>query len=240
MSIHIGAKTGEIAETVLLPGDPQRAKYMAENLLEGARCYSSVRGMLGFTGRYRGERVSIQGTGMGLPSCSIYVTELLAEYGVKRLIRVGSCGSIQAELQLRDLIIAMTASTDSNINLLRFQGSSFAPCASFPLLQAACDAAAARQAQVQVGSVLSTDLFYHDDPNFWKIWAAHGTLALEMETAALYTLAAKHQAEALAILTVSDNLCTGDISTAEERERSFTEMVTIALDAVVARTASAS
>jgi purine-nucleoside phosphorylase len=232
MSLHIGAGPTDIAETVLLPGDPLRAKYMAENLLEGATCYNKIRGMLGFTGTYKGKQISIQGTGMGMPSCSIYVHELLAEYKVRNLIRVGSCGSIQEQIELRDVIIAMTASTDSNINTLRFQGKSFAPCASYSLLQAACDAAKARSIPVKVGSILSTDLFYHDDPDYWRLWADHGILALEMETAAIYTLAAKFQANALSILTVSDNLCTGAKATSEERESSFTDMVKIALESL--------
>jgi purine-nucleoside phosphorylase len=206
---------------------------MAESLLKDATCYNRVRGMLGYTGTYRGARVSIQGTGMGIPSCSIYVHELLAEYGVRRLIRVGTCGSIQESIELRDVIIAMAASTDSNVSYLRFQGRSFAPSASYSLLKAACDAAAARKTPVKVGGVLSTDLFYHDDPEFWRPWADHGCLAVEMETAAIYTLAARFKAEALSILTASDNLYTGARSTSQERESSFTEMFTIALEAAI-------
>jgi purine-nucleoside phosphorylase len=233
MSLHIAAGPTDIAETVLLPGDPLRAKYMAENLLQDATCYNTVRGMLGFTGTYQGRPVSIQGTGMGIPSCSIYVHELLAEYKVRNLIMVGSCGSIQEDIELRDVIIAMTASTDSNINLLRFQGRSFAPCASYRLLKAACDAASARKIPVKVGSVFSTDLFYHDDPDYWRLWADHGILAIEMEAAAIYSLAAQFKANALAILTVSDDLCTGAKATSEERESSFTDMVKIALESVL-------
>ncbi len=230
MSIHIDAKSGDIAETVLLPGDPLRAKNIADNMLDNASCYNEVRGMLGYTGTYKGKRVSVQGTGMGIPSISIYVNELISEYKVSRLIRVGTCGSIQPDLKLRDVILAMSASTDSNVNRLRFQGMNFAPAADFGLLQSAYDVARRRNIEVRVGNVFSTDSFYHDDPEYWQVWAQHGVLALEMETSALYTLAAKYQAEALAILTVSDALPSGEKASPEERQQSFTRMVEIALE----------
>mgnify|MGYP005726799597 CR=1 FL=1 len=233
MSIHIGAKDGEIAESILLPGDPMRAKFVAENLLENAVCYNQVRGMLGFTGEYKGKRVSVQGTGMGIPSISIYAHELISEYKVKNLIRIGTCGSILPELHLRDVILAMSASTDSHINRLRFNGMDYAPTASFSLLKKAYDAATARGSDVHVGNILSTDTFYNDEPDSWKHWAEYGVLGLEMETAALYTLAAKFNANALSVLTVSDDIVRHEIATSEEREKTFTQMVEIALEAVV-------
>lgn len=230
MSIHIGAQPGDIAETVLLPGDPRRAKFIADNVLEDASCYSEVRGMYGFTGTWGGRRVSVQGTGMGIPSISIYVHELITEYRAKTLIRVGTCGSIQPGLGLRDVILAMSASTDSAVNTLQFGGRDFAPTASFSLLHGAYQAAQRRSTAVRVGSVYTTDTFYHVDPDYWKPWAAHGILALEMETAALYTLAARHGVEALTILTVTDDLLTGAAASAEERQTAVLEMVALALE----------
>ncbi len=230
MSTHIGAKEGAIAETILLPGDPLRAKYVAENFLEGAVCYNEVRGMYGFTGTYHGRKVSVQGTGMGIPSISIYATELISMYGVKRLIRVGSCGGMRPDLKLRDIIMATAASTDSSFNRLKFNGSDYAPAASFTLLKKAWEASEKLSIPVKVGTVLSTDTFYGDDPEFWKVWAAYGVLAAEMETAALYTIAAKFGAEALALLTVSDNIVTGEQTSSEEREKTFMNMMKIALE----------
>lgn len=233
MSIHIGAKAGEIAKTVLLPGDPLRAKYIAENILEKANCYNEIRGMHGFTGTYKGKKVSVQGTGMGIPSISIYVSELISDYQVSNLIRVGTCGSIQSYLKLRDVILVMAASTDSQVNKLRFRGMDFAPSASFDLLQNAYEVARARKIPLKVGNVLSTDTFYDDNPDSWKIWAEYGILALEMETAALYTLAARFRANALSILTVSDEILSGKRASAGEREKSFARMVEIALESAV-------
>ncbi|MFC1976202.1 purine-nucleoside phosphorylase [Chloroflexota bacterium] len=230
MSVHIGAKPGEVARTVLLPGDPLRAKYVAENMLENATCYNQVRGMLGFTGTYKEKKVSVQGTGMGIPSISIYVNELISEYGVKNLIRIGTCGALQPDLNLRDVLLAMSASTDSNINKLRFKGMDYAPTASFPLLKKAYDVAWQKNIMVKVGSVLTGDTFYADDPDEWKLWANFGVLAAEMETAALYTLAAKFKVNALTILTVSDSLVTHEAEPAEAREKSFRQMVEIALE----------
>ncbi|UCF09318.1 MAG: purine-nucleoside phosphorylase, partial [Candidatus Bipolaricaulota bacterium] len=191
MSIHIGAKSGEIAPTVLLPGDPRRAKHFAETLLEDAVCFNEVRGMLGFTGNHEGKRVSVMGTGMGVPSHSIYVHELINEYEVKTLIRVGTCGGLQADLGIGEVILAMSACTDSHVNRLRFGGMDYAPTASFPLLLRAYEAATSDGGRVRVGSILTSDTFYHDDPESWKLWAAFGVLAVEMESAGLYTLAAK-------------------------------------------------
>jgi len=230
MSIHIAAKPGEIAPTILLPGDPRRARFIGETLLEDASCFNEVRGMLGFTGRYAGKRVSVMGTGMGVPSISIYATELIREYGVTTLMRVGTCGALQPELKIGDVVLATAASTDSRVNQLRFEGRDFAPVASFPLLLRAHRAAAERRLDVHVGGILTSDTFYEDDPDWWKRWAAYGVLAIDMETAALYTLAAKHRVEALAILTVSDQIVTGARSSAEERERGFTAMAKLALD----------
>jgi purine-nucleoside phosphorylase len=230
MSIHIGAKPGEIAETVLLPGDPLRAKYMAETMLTQPVCYSQVRGMLGFTGLYKDKRVSIQGTGMGMPSMAIYAHELAAFYHAKRLIRVGSCGAIQPDLRLRDIILAMSASTDSSFNKLRFQGMDYAATASFRLLKKADDAAKKKGIVANVGKILSSDNFYGHDPEQWKLWASYGVLAIEMETAALYTIAAQHGIEALSILTVSDSLITGAEESSAARQQAFTAMFEIALE----------
>ncbi len=230
MSIHIGARPGDIAPSILLPGDPLRAKFIAETLLEDATCFNEVRGMLGFTGTYRGKRVSVMGTGMGVPSHSIYVNELISEYGVKTLIRVGTCGGLQPDLEIGDVVLAMAASTDSHINRLRFSGMDFAPTAGFNLLLKAYEAAKAGNVNVCVGNILTSDTFYHDDPESWKQWAAFGVLVVEMETAGLYTLAAKLGVDALSILTVSDSLVSGAQATSEQRERTFTRMIELALE----------
>ena len=230
MSIHIGAKKGDIASTVLLPGDPLRAKYIAENFLTDAICYNGVRGMYGYTGTYKGKRISVQGTGMGIPSISIYINELITNYKAKNLIRIGSCGSMQADIKIRDVILAMSASTDSNINKIRFYGMDYASTANFDLLKKAYDAALKKNIPIKVGSILTTDTFYNDDPNSWKHWANYGILAVEMETAALYTLAAKYKVNALSILTVSDSLVTREETTSEERQKTFSQMIEVALE----------
>jgi len=211
VSIHIGGKPGDIASSVLLPGDPLRAKFIAETFLQDAVCFNEVRGMLGFTGTYQGKRVSVMGTGMGVPSHSIYVNELISEYEVKTLVRVGTCGALQRELELGDIVLAMAASTDSHVNRLRFSGMDFAPTASFDLLMKAYQTANARGATVRVGNILTSDTFYHDDPDSWRIWATFGVLVVEMETTGLYTLAAKYGVDALSILTVSDSLASGRV-----------------------------
>lgn len=229
MSIHIGARPGEVAHTVLLPGDPLRARFVAENYLEDVIQYNEIRGMLGFTGRFRGHRVSVQGTGMGIPSINIYAHELIRDYGARNLIRIGSSGSMQAHVQIRDVVLAMSASTDSSINRHRFGGADFAPTASFELFQKALAAARERGMAVKAGSVLTTDEFYQDDPEFWKLWAEFGVLCAEMETAGLYTVAAKHGVNALSILTISDSLVSEQSLSAGDRERTFTDMVEIAL-----------
>lgn len=233
MSTHIAAKPGEIAEAVLLPGDPLRAKFIAETFLENPVRYTEVRNMFGYTGTYKGARVSVQGTGMGMPSLSIYVNELFRDYGVKKAIRVGTAGSLQEHVKLRDLVIAMSASTDSAVNQVRFRGMDYAPTSSFALLKKAYDAAVARGWTPHVGSVLSSDSFYTEDPEEWKLWARFGVLAVEMEAAELLTLAAKYRREALAILTISDSLVAGEATSAEERQTTFTKMMEIALDAAV-------
>ena len=230
MTIHIGAKQGQIAPTILLPGDPLRAKYFAETLLQDVSCFNQVRGMLGYTGRYGDKRVSIMGTGMGIPSLAIYVHELVTEYGVETLIRVGTCGALQPHLKLGDIVLAMAASTNSHINRLRFGGMDYAPTASFPLLLKAYEAAKERGASVHVGGMFSSDTFYEDDPEWWKKWAAHGALVVEMETSGLYTLAAKFKVDALSVLTVGDSIVSGEASTSEQRERAFPLMAEIALE----------
>ena len=230
MSIHIGAKEGDIASTVLLPGDPLRAKYIAENFLADTICYNQVRGMYGYTGTYKGKRISVQGTGMGIPSISIYLNELITSYKAKNLIRIGSCGSMQADIKIRDVILAMSASTNSHINKIRFNGMDYAPTADFNLLKKAYDIALEKNISVKIGSVLTSDTFYQDDPNSWKHWANYGILAVEMETAALYTLAAKFKVNALSVLTVSDSLVTREETTSEERQKTFNQMVEVALE----------
>jgi len=234
MSLHIGAQKGEIADIVLLPGDPLRAKFIAENYLEDVVCYNEVRAMYGYTGTYKGKRISVQGTGMGIPSISIMVHELICDYDVKKLVRVGSCGAIKDEIQLRDIVLAMSASTDSNFNKLKFRGMDYAPTASFPLLLNAYQKAIEQNIQVHIGNILSSDVFYYEenpeDP--FKIWREFGVLVVEMESSALYTLAAKYGVEALSILTVSDHITSGAHTSQEERETSFREMMEIALESV--------
>jgi purine-nucleoside phosphorylase len=233
MSIHIAAKPGEIAEAVLLPGDPLRAQFIAETYLENAVQYTGIRNMLGFTGTYRGKRVSVQGTGMGIPSISIYVNELFREYGVQRAIRVGTAGAIREDVKVRDLVIAMSASTNSAANRIRLGGMDYAPTADFGLLKAAYDAALARNYRPVVGPVISSDMFYTEDPDEWKLWARFGCLAVEMECSELYTLAAKFGRKALCVLTISDSLISREVTTAEERQTSFTRMMEVALEAAV-------
>ncbi|MFP3089593.1 purine-nucleoside phosphorylase [Treponema sp. TIM-1] len=234
MSIHIAAQAGEIAEVILLPGDPLRAKFIAENFLEKPHLYTEVRNILGYTGSYKGKPVSVQGTGMGIPSISIYLNELFRDYGVKRAIRIGTAGAIQDQVKVRDLVLAMAASTDSGANAIRFKGRNFAPTANFFLLKTAYDIARSKGWQPKVGNVVCSDMFYTEDPDEWKLWAKFGALALEMETAELYTLAAKYGREALAILTISDSLITHEITSAEERQTTFTRMMEVALETAIA------
>lgn len=229
-SLHLEANVGDIAETVLLPGDPLRAKYIAENFLDNAVCYNNVRGMLGFTGYYKGNRVSVQGTGMGMGSTSIYVNELASTYGVKNMIRVGTCGTIQEHIQLGQVLLAMSASGDSDANRNLFGGMHYAATADFDLLLKAHQAAEKLNIKAYQGTVFSTNTFYDEAPNRWDVWKKHGILGVEMETQILFTLAKKFGIKALSILTVSDNIVTGEATTALEREQSFTDMMKIALE----------
>jgi purine-nucleoside phosphorylase len=235
MSTHIGGKPGDVAERVLMPGDPLRAKWIAETYLEGAVCYSTVRNMFGFTGKYKGVDISIQGSGMGMPSASIYAHELINEYGVRTLIRVGSCGALAESLNLRDVVAAIGSSTDSNMNRMRFDGLiDYAPVADFGLLRKAVEVAESRGVTMRVGPILAADAFYTDRPDLYDTLADYGVLAVEMESAALYTIAARFNARALTILTVSDHIKRGEATTAQEREQTFSQMVEIALDTAIA------
>ena len=234
VSTHIAAEPGQIAPRILLPGDPLRARWIAETFLEDATCYSEVRGMLGYTGTYRGEPVSVQGTGMGQPSASIYVNELIREYDVQQLIRVGSCGALTERLDVRDVVLAQAAATDSSMNALRFQGYQFPPVADFGLLRAAAEAAEESLTPFLVGTVFSSDSFYHPRPELTQKVVEYGVVAVEMEAAEIYTLAAQYGRQALGIMTVSDHIVTGEETSAEEREQTFADMVTIALDAALA------
>jgi len=229
MSIHISAAPGDIAPFVLLPGDPLRARHVAETYFDAPVCVNETRGMSGFTGTFGGKAVSIQGSGMGVPSIAIYATELVREYGVRTLIRVGTCGAFQPDMSIGDVILAQAACTDSNVNQLRFGGRDFAPCADFGLLQQAWQAARDRDMNVRVGPVLTSDTFYQDDEDPWGIWQRHGVLAIEMESTALYTIAAAHGARALSILTVSDLIATGEQASSEQRQTAFMNMVELAL-----------
>lgn len=234
MAVHIGAKPGDIAETVLMPGDPYRARWAAEKFLENPKLVNEVRGMLGYTGIWRGNRVTIQGSGMGMPSLSIYTNELIREYGAKSLIRIGSCGGMQEKVKLRDVIIAMTATSISTPSKGVFREVNFAPCADWSLLLAAVEAAENKGVSIHVGGIYSTDTFYDERPDLNEQMTRHDILGVEMEAAELYTLAARFGVRALAVLTVSDHLQTGEALPAEDRERSFGDMVEIALEAAFA------
>ncbi|MEP5155577.1 purine-nucleoside phosphorylase [Planktotalea sp.] len=234
MTIHIGAEKGQIAETVLMPGDPYRAKWAAETFLDDAELVNEVRGMLGFTGTWRGNRVTIQGSGMGMPSLSIYANELMKDYDAKTLIRIGSCGGMQPHVGIRDVIIAMTASTLTSPSKGFFKELNYAPCADWSLLRAAVNSAEGKGTKTHVGGIYSSDVFYDERPDLNEQMVRHGILGVEMEAAELYTLAARYNARALAVLTVSDHLQTGEALPSEDRETSFGEMVEIALEAAFA------
>ncbi|MBO9478333.1 purine-nucleoside phosphorylase [Shimia sp. R11_0] len=234
MTVHIGAKPGDIAETVLLPGDPYRAKWAAETFLTDVKLINEVRGMLGFTGMWNGNRVTIHGSGMGMPSLSIYANELMKDYGAQTLIRIGSCGGMQESVKVRDVIIAMTATSLSTPSRGIFKEINFAPCADYGLLRAAADAAAAKGTPTHVGGIYSSDVFYDERPDLNEQMTRHGILGVEMEAAELYNLAARHGRRALAVLTVSDHLLTGEALPSEDREKSFGDMVEIALQAAFA------
>lgn len=236
MSIHIGAAKGSVAQRVLLPGDPYRAKFIAENFLDDPECYNQVRGMLGYTGFYKGVPVSVQGTGMGIPSASIYINELISEYGCNQLIRIGTCGAYKKDIKVLDIIMAQGACTTSAINNVIFGQDHFAPIADFSLLSSAYANVSTNHLtkKVHVGNILSEDRFYFDDNNKdeWKKWERYGVLGVEMESAALYTLAAKYGVKALGMFTVSDHLVTGEITSSETREKALGEMIELALDTI--------
>ena len=234
MTIHIGAKPGDIAETVLMPGDPYRAKWAAETFLEAPKLVNEVRGMLGFTGTYKGAPVTIHGSGMGMPSLSIYANELIRDYGAKTLIRIGSCGGMQPHVKLRDIIIAMTASSLSTPSSGLFKEFNFAPCADYDLLSAAVSEAQGKDVGLHVGGIYSSDVFYDERPDLNEQMVRHGILGVEMEAAELYNLAARYGVRALAVLTVSDHLQTGEALPSDQREKSFGDMVEIALNAALA------
>ncbi len=230
---HINAVEGAFAETVLFPGDPLRAKYIAETFLESVEQVTDVRNMLGFTGTYKGKRVSVMGSGMGIPSCSIYATELIKDYGVKNLIRVGTCGAISTDVKVRDVIIGMGACTDSQVNRLRFKGQDFAAIADYDLMSAVIDSAKAAGTKIRVGNVFSADLFYTPDPQMFDVMEKMGVLGVEMEAAGLYGVAHEFGARALCVVTVSDHIRTGEKTTSDERQTTFNDMITMTLDAVV-------
>ena len=234
MTVHIGAKPGDIAETVLLPGDPYRARWAARKYLENPVLVNEVRGMLGYTGTWHGHPVTIHGSGMGMPSLSIYANELIRNYGAKTLIRIGSAGALPEQVKVRDIILAQTCSTLGSPSRTIFRELNFAPCADFGLLLAAHKAALASGTPVHVGGVYSSDTFYDERPDLWKELTRHGCLGVEMEAAELYMVAVRHGARALAILTVSDHITTGEALPSDQRERSFGAMVEIALEAAFA------
>jgi purine-nucleoside phosphorylase len=230
---HINAVAGAFAETILFPGDPLRAKYIAETFLEDVEQVTDVRNMLGFTGTYKGKRISVMGSGMGIPSCSIYATELIRDYGVKNLIRVGTCGAISTDVKLRDVIIGMGACTDSAVNRLRFKGQDFAAIADFGLLSAVVDSANKKGTKIRVGNIFSADLFYTPDPQMFDVMEKMGVLGVEMEAAGLYGVAHEFGARALCVVTVSDHIRTGEKTSSDERQTTFNEMIEMTLEAAI-------
>jgi purine-nucleoside phosphorylase len=235
---HINAQAGDFAPTVLMPGDPLRSRYIAESFLDGAKLVTDVRNALGFTGTYHGTPVSVMAHGMGIPSASIYFSELIEHFGVKRIIRVGSCGTTHPKVSLRDIVIAMGASTDSGVNRMRFMGHDLAALASFPLVRHAVRVAEARALPFHVGNIFSADLFYTPQPELFDLMAKYDILGIEMESAGLYPLAAEHRVEALAVCTVSDDIRTGERLSSAERESSFNDMIELALETAAAAAAS--
>ena len=234
MTVHIGAKPGDIAPVVLLPGDPYRARWAAQTFLDNARLVNEVRGMLGYTGTWRGHPVTIHGTGMGMPSLSIYANELIRDYGAQTLIRIGSAGGMQPQVKVRDVVLAMSACTLSTPSRGIFRDLNFAPTADFGLMRAAWAAGQARGTALHAGPIYSSDIFYDERPDLQEQMQRHGVLCVEMETAELYTLAARHGRRALAVLTISDHLLTGEALPSDQRETSFADMVHIALEAAFA------
>jgi purine-nucleoside phosphorylase len=227
---HMNAEPGDFAETILMPGDPLRARYIADTFLDDARQVNDVRNMWGFTGSYRGKDISVMAHGMGIPSASIYCNELITEYGAKRIIRVGSCGTVNPDVSLRDLVIGMGASTDSGVNRMRFGGYDYAAIASYPLLRQAVRAAENMKVRFHVGNIFSADLFYTPEPEMFDVMAKYNILGIEMEAAGIYALAAEHGIEALAICTVSDDIRSGKALSTEDRQTSFDEMIGVALE----------
>lgn len=234
MSTHINAEKGQIAESILLPGDPLRAKFIAENFLTGATCYNEVRNMFGYTGTYKGVPVSVQGTGMGMPSIGIYSWELISDFGVRNLMRIGTAGSYHKDIKVRDIVVGLSASTNSNYAEAFDLPGTYAPCASFDLLMKLEDASEELGIPFHAGNILSSDTFYDTREDTWKRWAKMNVMAVEMEAAALYMNAAYLGANALAIMTISDHFVTGEETTAEERQESFTDMMKLALETITA------
>lgn len=230
---HIEAAPGDFAETVLMPGDPLRAKFIAENFLDDAKCVTRVRNMFGYTGTYKGKAISVMGSGMGIPSISIYATELYKDYDVKNIIRIGSCGAVRDDINVRDIIIGMAASTDSNVNRQRFNSVDFAPCADFGLLQSVVNTADKMKLPVRVGNIFTADLFYTPQPEMFATMEKYGVLAVEMEAAGLYGVAAEYGKNALTVLTVSDHIKTGEQTTADERETTFKDMMELTLESIL-------
>jgi len=233
MTPHINAEAGAFAKTVLFPGDPLRAKFIAETFLEDVKQVTDVRNMFGFTGTYKGKKVSVMGSGMGIPSASIYATELITEYGVENIIRVGTCGAVSPDVKVLDVIIGMGASTDSAVNRTRFKGYDFAAIADYGLLRKAVESAEAKEISVKVGNIYSADLFYTPEPDMFDLMEKYNILGVDMEAAGLYGVAAEFGAKALTILTVSDHIRTGEKTSAEERQTSFREMILVALDSLL-------
>lgn len=230
---HINAEVGDFADVVLMPGDPLRAKYIAENFLDDVQQVCDVRNMFGYTGTYQGRKVSVMGHGMGIPSCSIYVTELFKDFGVKKVIRVGSCGAVNTGIKLRDVVIGMGACTDSKVNRIRFKDHDFAAIADYKMVKAAEMAAEKRGIDVKVGNLFSAELFYTPDPSMFDVMDKYGIVGVEMEAAGIYGVAAEYGAKALAICTVSDHIKTGEQTTSQERQTTFNEMIEIALDSIL-------
>ncbi|MCG3460763.1 purine-nucleoside phosphorylase [Xenorhabdus bovienii] len=230
---HINAEMGDFADVVLMPGDPLRAKYIAETFLEDVHQVNDVRGMLGFTGTYKGRKISVMGHGMGIPSCSIYAKELITDFGVKKIIRIGSCGAVSHDVKIRDVVIGMGACTDSKVNRMRFKDHDFAAIADFDLVRNAVDAAKAKNINARVGNIFSVDLFYTPDPQMFDVMEKYGILGVEMEAAGIYGVAAEFGAKALAICTVSDHIRTGEQTSAEERQTTFNDMIEIALESIL-------
>ena len=230
---HINAEPGDFADVVLMPGDPLRAKYIAQYFLQDVRAVCDVRNMLGFTGTYKSRRVSVMGHGMGIPSCSIYVTELIKDFGVRKIIRVGSCGAVSDDIKVRDVVIGLGACTDSKVNRIRFKDHDFAAIADYSMVKAAEKAALARGIEVKIGNLFSAELFYTPDPAMFEVMEKYGIVGVEMEAAGLYGVAAEYGAKAMAICTVSDHIKTGEQTSSEERQTTFNEMIEIALDSVL-------